>query len=81
MATEKVESSLAATVVTKVVTALASSITNAKNSAGALLEFCKAAKAAGFPSIPNEADVVKVVDELSAKIGWNGTPREKVSKS
>lgn len=81
MATEKVESSLTATVVTKVVTALASSITNAKNSASALLEFCKAAKAAGFPSIPSEADVVKVVDELSAKIGWNATSREKVSKS
>jgi hypothetical protein len=77
----EVKSSLAEKLITTVVTALAESITNAKNSAGALLEFCKTAKKAGFPLIPSEADVVTVVDQLSAKIGWAGTAREKVSKS
>ena len=74
-------SSLGEKVVTTVVTSLAASITAAKNSAMSLLEFCKAAKKAGFPNIPSEADVVLVADKLSAQLGWAGTPREKVSKS
>jgi hypothetical protein len=77
----KVTSTLAPKVVTTVVTALAEAITQAKNSAGALLAFCTAAAKAGFPKIPQEADVVAVVDQLAAKLAWNGTPREKVSKS
>jgi len=82
MSEKKVEvSSLAEKVVTSVVTAMAASITAAKNSAVSLLEFCKTAKKAGFPNIPSDADVILVVDQLAAKIGWNGTPREKVSKS
>ena len=81
MSDTKVETTLKAAVVTSIVTALAASITAAKNSAVSLLEFCKAAGKAGLPITPNEADVVTIVDALSAKIGWAGTPREKVSKS
>jgi hypothetical protein len=79
--TKQVESTLAAKTVTTIVTALAASITAAKNSAVSLLEFCKAAGKAGLPVTVLEPDVVRIVDELAAKIGWNGTPREKVSKS
>ena len=78
---EKTTSTLAPKVVTTVVTALAASITSAKNSAVSLLEFCKAAGKARLPITPNEADVVTIVDQLSTKIGWAGTKREKVSKS
>lgn len=78
---DKQVSTLSAAIVTTVVTALADSLTNAKNSGLTLLDFCKAATKAKFPPVPIEADVVAVVDALSAKLGWNGTPREKVSKS
>lgn len=78
---DKITSSLSAAVVTTVVTALAESLTNAKNSGTALISFCNAAAKAKFPKTPNEADVVAVVDALSLKMGWNGTAREKVSKS
>ena len=78
---DKIISSLSASIVTTVVTALADSITTAKNSGSALTAFCTAAAKAKFPVIPNEADVVAVVDKLSEKLGWNGTAREKVSKS
>ncbi len=81
MSDTKQQSTLAPKVVTTVVTALAEAITQAKNSAGALVAFCTTAAKAGFPKIPSEPDVVAVVDALSAKLGWNGTPREKVSKS
>ncbi len=74
-------STLKPSVITTVVTALAASITSAKNSAVSLLEFCKVAGKSGLPITPSEADVVTIVDALSAKIGWAGTPREKVSKS
>jgi predicted trehalose synthase len=78
---DKQVSTLGANVVTTVVTALAESLTAAKNSGTALQSFCTAAAKAKFPALPNEADVVAVVDALSAKLGWNGTAREKVSKS
>jgi hypothetical protein len=81
MATEKTVSTLTSAVVTTVVTALAESLNAAKNSGSALTTFCAAAAKAKFPMIPNEADVVAVVDKLSEKLGWNGTAREKVSKS
>ena len=81
MSDTKQQSTLAPKLVTTVVTALAESIRTAKNSAGALISFCHAAAKAGFPKIPSEPDVVAVVDQLAAKLGWNGTPREKVSKS
>ena len=81
MATEKAVSSLTSAVVTTVVTALAESLTAAKNSGTALTTFCAAAAKAKFPKTPAEADVVAVVDKLSEKLGWNGTAREKVSKS
>src|SRR5579863_5115023 len=81
MSDTKVNSTLDGKVVTTVVTALAEAITQAKNSAGALLAFCTSAAKAKFPKIPQEADVVLVADQLSAKLGWAGTPREKVSKS
>jgi len=81
MADTKPVSTLTAAIVTTLVTSLSDSLTNAKNSGSALLTFCTAASKAKFPKIPNEADVVAVVDALSAKIGWNGTAREKVSKS
>ena len=75
------QSTLSTAIVTTVVTALAESLTAAKNSGSALTVFCTAAAKAKFPMIPNEADVVAVVDKLSEKLGWNGTAREKVSKS
>ena len=75
------QSTLSTAIVTTVVTALAESLTAAKNSGSALTVFCTAAAKAKFPTIPNEADVVAVVDKLSEKLGWNGTAREKVSKS
>ena len=78
---DKQVSTLGANIVTTVVTALAESLTAAKNSGTALQSFCTAAAKAKFPALPNEADVVAVVDALSAKLGWNGTAREKVSKS
>jgi hypothetical protein len=81
MSETKQTSTLAPKLVTTVVTALAEAITQAKNSAGSLVAFCTAAAKAGFPKIPSEADVVLVADQLSAKLGWAGTPREKVSKS
>lgn len=81
MSDTKQVSTLKPNVVTTVVTALAEAITQAKNSAGALLDFCKAAAKGGFPKIPSEADVVLVADQLSAKLNWAGTAREKVSKS
>jgi len=73
-------STLKPDVVTKIVTVLASSITNAKNSAVSLLEFCKGVNKL-LPNIVPEADAIVIVDQLSAKLGWSGTPREKVSKS
>ncbi len=78
---DKIISTLGAAQVTTVVTALAEAITAAKNSGSSLTTFCTAATKAKFPKTPNEADVVAVVDALSAKLAWNGTPREKVSKS
>ena len=81
MATEKAASSLTSAVVTAVGTALAESLTAAKNSGSALTTFCTAAAKAKFPRTPAEADVVAVVDKLAEKLGWNGTAREKVSKS
>ena len=78
---DKIKSSLSASVVTTIVTALAESLTNAKNSGTALVSFCNAAAKAKFPKTPIEADVVAVVDALAGKLGWNGTAREKVSKS
>lgn len=78
---DKQVSTLTAAIVTTLVTSLSDALTNAKNSGGALLTFCTTATKAKFPKTPDEADVVAVVDALSAKIGWNGTPREKVSKS
>jgi len=81
MAVTKPVSSLSAAIVTTLVTALGDALTNAKNSGTALNSFCQVAAKAKFPKIPNEADVVAVVDALSAKLSWNGTPREKVSKS
>ena len=78
---EKAISTLAPKVITTVVTALAESISTAKNSAGALISFCTAAAKAGLPITVPEPDVVAIVDALAAKLGWNGTPREKVSKS
>jgi hypothetical protein len=74
-------STLGQAVLQTVVTALAESLTNAKNSASALIGFCNAAAKAKLAKTPDEADVVAIVDALSAKLGWNGTPREKVSKS
>jgi|SRR5208282_511929 len=81
MSESKVESTLSTKVVTTVVTVLADAITQAKNSAGALVAFCTAAAKAGIPKTVPEPDVVAIVDALSLKLGWNGTPREKVSKS
>ena len=81
MSDTKPVSSLSAAIVTTLVTSLSDALTNAKNSGSALNAFCAVAAKAKFPKIPNEADVVAVVDALSAKIGWNGTPREKVNKS
>lgn len=81
MAKDKIESTLAANVVTTLVTALAEGIAAAKNSGTALLGFCTAAAKAKLPKTPTESDVVAIVDALSSKLGWNGTPREKVSKS
>jgi len=78
---QKEVSTLAPKVVTLVVTALAESITQAKNSAGALVAFCTAAAKAGLKTTVAEPDVVAIVDALSLKLGWNGTAREKVSKS
>ena len=80
MATKEV-STLSGKVITTVVTALAEGIATAKNSAGALIAFCTAAAKAGLPKTMPEPDVVAIVDALSLKLGWNGTPREKVSKS
>jgi len=74
-------STLAATVVTKVVTALAESVTTAKNSATSLIKFSVACKEAGLPVTPAAADVSVIVDKLAEKLAWNGTAREKVSKS
>jgi hypothetical protein len=81
MSDTKQVTSLTAKVITTIVTALAESITAAKNSADSIKTFCTAAAKAGFPKTPTEPDVVAVADELSKKLGWNGTPREKVSKS
>lgn len=81
MSDKKPTSSLAIALVTTIVTALAESLTAAKNSGSALLGFCAAATKAKLPKTPNEADVVAIVDALAAKLNWNGTPREKVSKS
>ena len=81
MSDTKQVSTLNPKVVTSVVTALAEAITTAKNSALSIVDFCKSAAKAGFPKLPAEADVVLVADQLSAKMGWAGTPREKVSKS
>jgi hypothetical protein len=78
---QKAQSTLAPKVVTLVVTSLAEAITQAKNSAGSLISFCTAAAKAGLKTTVDEPDVVAIVDALSAKLGWNGTPREKVSKS
>lgn len=78
---DKQVSTLKAATVTTLVTALAESLTTAKNSGSALVSFCTVAAKAKFPATPIEADVVAVVDALSAKLGWNGTAREKVSKS
>ena len=64
-------STLSASVVTKVVTALAASITAATNSAVSLLEFCKTAGKAGLGKTVAEPDVLRIVDELAATIGWN----------
>ena len=81
MSDTKQQSTLAPKVVTTVVTALAEAITQAKNSAGSLIAFCTAAAKAGLKTTVDEADVVLIADQLSAKLGWAGTPREKVSKS
>ncbi len=81
MSDTKPVSSLSAAIVTTLVTSLADALSNAKNSGSALNTFCQTAAKAKFPKIPNEADVVAVVDALAAKLAWNGTPREKVSKS
>lgn len=81
MATDKPVSTLSAAVVTTLVTALAGGLELAKNSGTALVSFCQAASKAKLAKTPNEADVVAIVDALSNKAGWNGTPREKVSKS
>jgi hypothetical protein len=78
---DKPTSTLNNTVVTAVVTALSASLTAAKNSGLTLLDFCKAAAKAKLPKTLPEPDVVAIVDALSAKMGWAGTPREKVSKS
>src|ERR1700733_8765043 len=78
---DKQVSSLSQAIVTTLVSSLAAAPTNAKNSGGALLTFCATATKAKFPKTPNESDVVAVVDALSAKLAWNGTAREKVSKS
>jgi hypothetical protein len=67
--------------VTTVVNALAESLKIAKNSGTALEAFCKAASKAKLPTVVGEPDVVNIVDALSAKMGWNGTAREKVNKS
>lgn len=79
--TPKQVSTLSAAIVTTLVTSLAESLTTAKNSGTALVSFCNAAAKAKFARTPVEADVVAVVDALANKMGWNGTPREKVSKS
>lgn len=81
MSESKQVSTLGPKVVTTVVTALAEAITLAKNGATSLVDACRAMGKAGFPKIPSEADVVLVADQLSAKLGWAGTAREKVSKS
>ena len=81
MSDAKPVSTLGQAAVTNIVTALAESLTNAKNSASALIGFCNAAAKAKLARTPNEADVVCIVDALAAKLNWNGTPREKVSKS
>jgi hypothetical protein len=81
MSDTKDNSTLSPKVVTSVVTALAEAITQAKNSAGALLAFCTAAAKAGLSKTVAEPDVALLADQLSAKLGWAGTPREKVSKS
>jgi hypothetical protein len=81
MSDTKEVSTLAAKVVTTVVTVLGEAIQSAQNSGATLIDAFKAMAKAGFPKIPSEADVVLVADQLSAKLGWAGTPREKVSKS
>ena len=78
---EKSSSTLAPKIVTTVVTILGEAITTAQNSATTLIDAFRGMAKAGFPKIPSEADVVLVADALSAKLGWAGTPREKVSKS
>ena len=78
---EKTTSTLTPKVVTSVVTFLGEAITTAQNSATTLVDAFRGMAKAGFPKIPSEADVVLVADALSAKLGWAGTAREKVSKS
>jgi hypothetical protein len=78
---DKIPSTLSQSVITTLVSALADGIVSARNSGKALLQFCNAAAKAKLPKTPNESDVVALTDALSAKLGWNGTPREKVSKS
>lgn len=74
-------STLSQAIVTTLVTALAQGITEAKNSGDRLTIFTSAAVKAKFPKTPDEADVVVIVDKLAEKLGWSGTPREKVNKS
>jgi len=78
---DKPISTISQSIVTTVVNALAEAVHAAKNSGTVLTTFCDAAAKAKFPKIPNEADVVRVVDALAAALHWNGTKREKVSKS
>lgn len=68
-------------IVTTIVTSFIEAIQTAQNSGTALVTFCRAAAKAKFPSKPEESDVVSIVDAIAAKAGWNGSAREKVSKS
>ena len=72
---------LADRLVTSLVTVLGDSIRTATDTAGALIAFSTAASKLHFaPNVP-EAHASQLADALSAKLGWAGTPREKVNKS
>src|SRR5271165_3860625 len=72
---------LAAAVVTSLVTAFAESFNAARNSGTALAGFCAAALAAKLPVKPVAADVDAIVDGVAKRLAWSGTAREKASKS
>jgi hypothetical protein len=72
---------LADKLVTTIVTVLSDSIKTATDTAGALIAFSTAAAKLGFAAEVPDAHASQLADALSVKLGWNGTPREKVNKS